>query len=64
MGDSLFRKLHKLDFAPLTSHPWLHTSAIVGLCLCGLAFSLTGVVLAWRLLWHETAGVDRTSRSP
>jgi hypothetical protein len=47
-GDELFRALHTLDFPPLTSHPWLRTAAIVGLCLCGLAFSLTGVVLAWR----------------
>jgi hypothetical protein len=44
----LFRKLHTFDFPPLTSHPWLRSSVIVGLCLCGLAFSLTGVVLAWR----------------
>jgi hypothetical protein len=47
-SDALFRELHRLDFEPLTSHPWLRTSLIVGLCLCGFAFSLTGVVLAWR----------------
>jgi len=46
----LFRKLHTFDFAPLTSHPRLRSSLVVGLCLCGLAFSLTGVVLAWRRL--------------
>jgi len=49
-SDVLFRALHKLDFPPLATHPWLRTSAIVVLCLCGLAFSLTGVVLAWRRL--------------
>jgi len=51
-GDSntLFRALHKLDFEPLTSHPVLRASAIVMLCLCGFAFSITGVVLAWRRL--------------
>jgi len=49
-SDALFRTLHKLDFEPLSSHPWLRTGAIVALCLCGLAFSLTGVVLAWRRL--------------
>ena len=47
-SDGLFRAMHKLDFPPLASHPWLRTSAIVVLCLCGLAFSLTGAVLAWR----------------
>ena len=46
----LFRKLHTFDFPPLTSHPRLRSSLVVGLCLCGLAFSLTGVVLAWRRL--------------
>ena len=46
----LYRKLHTFDFAPLTSHPRLRSSLVVGLCLCGLAFSLTGVVLAWRRL--------------
>jgi hypothetical protein len=47
-SDELFRALHKLDFEPLASHPWLRTSVTVALCLCGLVFSLTGVVLAWR----------------
>jgi hypothetical protein len=47
-SDALFRALHRLDFEPLSSHPQLRTSLIVALCLCGLAFSLTGVVLAWR----------------
>src|SRR5262249_31774960 len=46
----LFRKLHSFDSPPLTSLPRLRSSLIVGLCLCGLAFSLTGVVLAWRRL--------------
>jgi PepSY-associated TM region len=47
-SDTLFRALHKLEFEPLASHPWLRTGAIIGLCLCGFAFSATGVVLAWR----------------
>src|SRR5689334_7244805 len=46
-SDALFRALHRLDFEPLASHPWLRTSAIVALCLCGFAFSLTGLKLAW-----------------
>jgi hypothetical protein len=49
-SDALFRALHKLDFEPLTSHPELRASLIVALCLCGFAFSVTGVVLAWRRL--------------
>jgi uncharacterized iron-regulated membrane protein len=28
----------------------LRTTIIVALCLCGLGFSLSGVVLAWRRL--------------
>jgi hypothetical protein len=64
-SDSLFRKLHKLDFVSLTSHPWLYTSVMVGLCLCGFMFSLTGIVLAWRLLWNEPrAGNGTTSSRP
>jgi len=42
------RSFHTLDFAPLTSRPLLRSVVIVALCLCGLAFSLTGAVLAWR----------------
>ena len=42
------KSLHTLDFAPLHAHPLLRTVVIVALCLCGFAFSLTGVVLAWR----------------
>jgi hypothetical protein len=46
----LFGGLHRLDFPPLRSSPWLRTIAIVALCAGGLAFSLTGAVLAWRRL--------------
>lgn len=49
-SDAIFRALHKLDFEPLNSHPSLRASVIVALCLCGLAFSLIGVMLAWRRL--------------
>lgn len=47
---ALFRALHTFDFEPLSSHPLPRTAVIVLLCLCGLAFSLTGVGLAWRKL--------------
>ena len=43
-----FRALHRLEFPPLISHPHWRAGAIGVLCLCGLAFSLTGVMLAWR----------------
>jgi hypothetical protein len=46
----LFSRLHTLDFPPLQSRPMLRTTVIVVLCLCGLAFSLSGVVLGWRRL--------------
>jgi hypothetical protein len=52
---SLLRKLHTLDVPPLTSRRALRTSLIVGLCLCGLAFSLTGVALAWQRMGMDGA---------
>lgn len=44
----LFGGLHRLDFPFLTTRPALRTGLIVGLCIIGLVFSLTGVVIAWR----------------
>ena len=58
-GDALFHALHKLEFEPLASHPWLRTSAIAGLCLCGFAFSITGVVLAWRRIPTRASQISR-----
>jgi hypothetical protein len=55
----LFGRLHTLDFPVLQSRPMLRTIVIVVLCLCGLAFSLSGVVLAWRRL---RASAGRFSR--
>ncbi len=46
--DAWFRALHKLEIGPFVSHPRLRSGAIVVLSLCGLVFSLTGVLLAWR----------------
>ncbi len=54
------RSFHTLDFAPLTSRPLLRSVVVVALCLCGLAFSLTGAVLAWRRLW---AGAPKPASS-
>jgi hypothetical protein len=47
-SDVLFRTLHTLDFPLLKSHSWLRSVTIVVLCLCGFAFSITGVILAWQ----------------
>ncbi len=46
----LYRALHTLDLHALTARPMLRTSLIVTLCGFGLAFSLTGVVIASRRL--------------
>jgi len=42
--------LHTLDFPVLVAAPALRTLVIVALCVGGLAFSLTGVVIGWRRL--------------
>jgi PepSY-associated TM region len=44
----LFRGLHTLDFPALTDRPTFRSTLIVALCICGLAFSFTGVVIGWR----------------
>jgi len=60
LGDDWpLRSLHTLDFEPLGSHPLLRTVVIVTLCLCGLAFSLTGAVLAWRRVWMTARSLER-----
>jgi hypothetical protein len=46
-SSKLYGALHALDFPALTAHPALRSTIIVGLCVCGLAFSLTGCVIAW-----------------
>jgi len=49
LGDNWpLKSLHTLDFAPLHAHQLLRACVVVTLCLFGFAFSLTGVVLAWR----------------
>jgi hypothetical protein len=44
----LFGALHRLDIPYLAARPALRGALIVMLCGCGLAFSLTGCVIAWR----------------
>ena len=45
-----YSALHTLDFPALVAAPALRTLVIVALCVGGLAFSLTGVVIGWRRL--------------
>jgi hypothetical protein len=42
--------LHTLDVPFLTARPVLRSALVVGLCGFGFAFSLTGVIVAWRRL--------------
>jgi len=46
----LYSALHTLDLPALTGRPMLRSLLIESLCFLGLAFSLTGIVLAWRRL--------------
>jgi hypothetical protein len=45
-----YSALHTLDFPVLMAHPLLRDVLIVGLCMLGLAFSVTGIVIGWRRL--------------
>ncbi len=45
-----YAALHTLDFPVLAARPALRTALVVTLCVFGLAFSLTGVVIGWRRL--------------
>jgi hypothetical protein len=56
----LYGGLHTLDFPFLKSRPPLRTGLIVGLCIAGLTFSMTGVVIAChRLRLCRKASVGR-----
>ena len=46
----LFQALHTYDYPLLAANPPWRTLIIVTLCLGGLAFSITGVVIGWRRL--------------
>lgn len=45
-----YSALHTFDFPILLAHPRLRDGLIVGLCLLGLVFSVTGIVIGWRRL--------------
>ncbi|CAL78468.1 conserved hypothetical protein; putative secreted/membrane protein [Bradyrhizobium sp. ORS 278] len=46
----LYQALHTLDFPTLLAHATLRTLLIVGLCITGFVFSVTGLVIGWRRL--------------
>ena len=46
----VYSALHTLDFPAVAARPLLRTTVIVALCGCGLAFSLTAIVIGWRRL--------------
>ncbi|WP_320416141.1 PepSY domain-containing protein [Bradyrhizobium roseum] len=46
----LYRALHTFDLPALMARPSLRTAVIVLLCGFGVAFSITGIVIAWRRL--------------
>jgi hypothetical protein len=45
-----YSALHTLDFPVLMAHALWRDVLIVGLCLLGLVFSITGIVIGWRRL--------------
>lgn len=49
----LYRALHTFDLPALMARSSLRTAIIVVLCAFGLAFSITGIVIAWRRLRLE-----------
>jgi uncharacterized iron-regulated membrane protein len=57
----LFGAAHTFDFPWLAARPDLRGALVVVACGCGLAFSLTGCVIAWRRmrLWIGDAGSAR-----
>ncbi|MDN3516777.1 PepSY-associated TM helix domain-containing protein [Aquisalimonas lutea] len=59
----LYNGLHSLDFAVLWQRRPLWDVVVLGLCLAGLAFSVTGVVIGWRRLTRRT-GIGRRRRPP
>lgn len=46
----LFQALHTFDIPALAARPALRTLVIMALCMAGLTFSITGLVIGWRRL--------------
>jgi uncharacterized iron-regulated membrane protein len=60
----LYSALHTMDIPVLKVHRTLRSILIVGLCGCGLIFSLTGVVVGWRRLRLQFAGSPAARPAP
>jgi len=45
-----YSALHTLDFPVLMAHPRLRDILVIGLCVLGLVFSITGIVIGWQRL--------------
>lgn len=60
----LYQGLHRLDFAPLYRTPWLWRTVVTLLCLAGAGFSLTGVVISWRVLRRQRRRRTPTTNAP
>lgn len=51
----VYSALHTLDFPALMAHPRLRDVLIIGLCMMGLVFSISGIVIGWRRLRSKFA---------
>ena len=60
----LYGALHALNFPALAARPALRSALVIGLCGCGLVFSLTGCVIAWRRLRARVGALRSPRRSP
>ncbi|MCK1715369.1 MULTISPECIES: PepSY domain-containing protein [unclassified Bradyrhizobium] len=56
--------LHTLDFPVLQARPRLRDTLIVGLCMLGLVFSATGVVIGWRRLRSSVVARVSSANAP
>ncbi|MCK1516245.1 PepSY domain-containing protein [Bradyrhizobium sp. 190] len=52
----LYSALHTLDFPILVIRPRVRSTLIVGLCMCGLLFAITGIVIGWRRVRYSVLG--------
>jgi hypothetical protein len=58
----LYQGFHSLDLPWLYQTPWAWYPLILGLCLGGLALSVTSVTLGWRVLRAKARPVEQPAR--
>ncbi|MDE5441017.1 PepSY domain-containing protein [Bradyrhizobium sp. CSA207] len=56
--------LHTLDFPVLLARPRLRDALIVGFCMLGLMFSVTGAVIGWRRLRSSVVARVSSANAP